>query len=169
MFFRSKLSDDEGKLIRGYRQRIVQEWKKHGIFEIAEQRLCDQARAIGKNGWLSDLELENIRWMIDTEIQLVNGSTADVEENQSEDDMARTSEGCEQIGNESDEMINKVPANVEGLDEEAQHIIDKQNNIITSNRNANGISFKKIDMKILKRRTAKVNRQTILSKLQVFG
>jgi len=62
-FFRSKPFDDEGKQIRGYRQRMMQEWKKHGIVEITEQRLCDQARAIRKNGWLSDLELENIRRM----------------------------------------------------------------------------------------------------------
>ena len=34
------------QLIRGYRQRMMQEWKKHGVFEISEQRLCDQARAI---------------------------------------------------------------------------------------------------------------------------
>ena len=147
-FFRSKQFDDEGKPIRGYRQRMMQEWKKHGIFEITKQRLCDQARAIRKNGWLSDLKLENIRRMINTESKIVNDSTAEVEENRTEDDMIRASEGCEQIGHESDELINKVAANVEELDEEAQYIIDKLNEIITGNRNANGISFKKIDMKI---------------------
>ena len=45
---------------------MMQEWKEHGVFEITEQRLCDQARAIRKNGWLSDLEFENIR-MIEAE------------------------------------------------------------------------------------------------------
>ena len=35
-----------------------------GIFESIEQRNCDQARTIKKNGWFSDLELEaNVsRW-----------------------------------------------------------------------------------------------------------
>ena len=28
------------------------------LFESTEQRVYDQARAIGKNGWLSQLELE---------------------------------------------------------------------------------------------------------------
>ena len=157
-FFRSRPFDDEGKPIRGYRQRMMQEWKKHGVFEISEQRLCDQARVIRKNGWLSDLELENIRRMIDTESQIANESTQHVEENQTEEDMIRTSEGNKEIGIEPNEIINNVTANMETIDEETHHIIDKLNDIITSNRNADGISFKKIDMKILKQTIAKVNR-----------
>ena len=81
-FFRSKPFDDDGKPIRGYRQRMMQEWKEHGVFEITEQRLCDQRRAIRKNSWLSNLELENVRRMIEAEIEIVNGSIEDVEENQ---------------------------------------------------------------------------------------
>jgi len=157
-FFRSKPFDDEGKPIRGYRQRMMHEWKKHGVFEINEQRLCDQARAIRKNGWLSDLELENIRRMIETESHIANGSTQYVEENQTEEDMIRQNKENEEIGNEADERLNNVAANVEALDEETHHIIDKLNDIITSNRNTDGISFKKIDVKILKQTTAKVNR-----------
>ena len=62
-FFRSKHFDDDGNPSRGYRQQLMQEGKEHGVSEINEQRLCDQARAIRKNGWLSDLELQNIRRM----------------------------------------------------------------------------------------------------------
>ena len=62
--FRSRPFDDDGKPIRRYRQQMMQEWKENGDFEITEQRLCDQARPIRKHGWLSDLELENIRRMI---------------------------------------------------------------------------------------------------------
>ena len=47
-FSRSKSFDDDGKQIRRYRQRMMEEWKEYGVFEITEQRLCDQARAIGK-------------------------------------------------------------------------------------------------------------------------
>ena len=61
---------------------MMQEWKEHGVFEITEQRLCDQRRAIRKNSWLSNLELENVRRMIEAEIEIVNGSIEDVEENQ---------------------------------------------------------------------------------------
>ena len=83
-FFRSKPFDDDGKPIRGYRQRMMQEWKEYGIFETTEQRLCNQARAIRKNSWLSELELENIRRVIEAESEITNESIEDVEENQTE-------------------------------------------------------------------------------------
>ena len=46
--------------------------------------MCDQARALSKNGWLPDLELENIRRMVEAESEIVNESTEDVEENETE-------------------------------------------------------------------------------------
>ena len=101
-FFRIKPSNDDGKPIRGYRQRMMREWKEHGVFEIVQQRLCDQAAAIRKKGWLSDLKLENIRRMIGTESEIVNEIIEDLEENQTEKDMVRTSERNEQIGDDSD-------------------------------------------------------------------
>ena len=157
-YFRSKPFDDEGKPIRGYRQLMMKEWEEHGVFEITEQRLCDQARAIRKNGWLSNLELENIRRMIDAENVMVNESIENVEENQTEGDMVRTIEGNEQIADDSDDLLNSMNANVETLDEETQHVVAQLNEILVSGREADGISFKKVDMNILSRTTAKVNR-----------
>ena len=136
----------------------MQEWKEHRGFEITEERLCDQARAIRKNGWLSDLELENIWRMIEAESEIVNESIEDVEENQTERNIVRTSERNEQIGDDSDETINNVAVNVETLDEETQLIIAQLNKILTGRRNTDGISFKKVDMNTLNRTTAKVNR-----------
>ena len=81
-FFRSKSFDDDSKPIRGYRQRMMQEWKEHGVFEITEQRLCDQARAIRKNSWK----------MTEAESEIVNESIEDVEEIQTERDIVRASE-----------------------------------------------------------------------------
>ena len=43
---------------RGYRKRMHSIWKELGVFEVSEQRLADQARAIRTNGWLSEIELE---------------------------------------------------------------------------------------------------------------
>ena len=140
-FLRSKPIDDDGKPIRGYKQRMMQEWKEHGVFEITEQRLREQARAIRKNGWLSDLELENIRRMIEAESEIMNESIEDVEENQTERDIVRTSERNEQIGDDSDETINNVAVNVETLDEDTQLIIAQLNKILAGGRNTDGISF----------------------------
>ena len=81
-FFRSKSFDDDSKPIRRYRQRMMQEWKEHGVFEITEQRLCDQARAIRKNSWK----------MTEAESEIVNESIEDVEEIQTERDIVRASE-----------------------------------------------------------------------------
>ena len=53
--------DENGVPVRGYRQRMYREWRERGMFNTSEQRLCDQARAIRKNGWLSEVELEAIR------------------------------------------------------------------------------------------------------------
>ena len=122
----------------------MQEWKEHGVFEITEQRLCDQARAIRKNGWLSDLELENIQRMIEAESEIVNESIEDVEENQTERDIVRTSERNEQIGDDSDETINNVAALVDTLDEETQRIIAQLKNILAGGRNTGGIFLKKL-------------------------
>ena len=140
-FFRSKPFDDDGKPIRGYRQRMMQEWKEHGVFEITEQRLCDQARAIRKNGWHCDSELKNIRRIIEAESEKVNESTDDEEENQTERAIVRTSERNEQIGDDSDETINNVAANVEKLDKKTQLIIAQLNKILAGGRNTDGISF----------------------------
>ena len=136
----------------------MQEWIEHGVFEITEQRLCDQARAIRKNCWLSDLELENIQRMIEAESEIMNESIEDVEENQTEGDIVRTSERNEQIGDDSDETINNVAVNAETFNEETQFIIVQLNKILAGGRNTDGIFFKKVGTNTLNRTTAKVNR-----------
>ena len=53
---------------------------------MTEKRFCDQGRAIRENGWLSDLELENIGRIMEAESEIVNENIEDVEENQTERD-----------------------------------------------------------------------------------
>ena len=59
------------------------------------------------------MELENIRRMIEAESEIVNESIEDVEENQTERNIVRTSERNEQIGDDSDETISNVAVNVQ--------------------------------------------------------
>ena len=132
--------------------------EKHGVFQITVQQLCDQARALRKNGWLSNLELDNIRRMIEAKSEIVNQSIEDVEENQTERNIIKTSERNEQIGEDSDETINSVVVNVETLDEDTQLIIAQLNKILAGRRNTDGISFQKVDMDTLNRTTARVNK-----------
>ena len=53
--------DEEGKAVRGYSRRMHNICKERYGTEITEQHLCDQARMIRKNEWITKLELENIR------------------------------------------------------------------------------------------------------------
>ena len=68
-FYRSKQFGEEGKPVRGYRQRMFREWRDTGLFESTKQCVCDQARAVRKNGWLSQLELEIIKRQVEDECQ----------------------------------------------------------------------------------------------------
>ena len=48
---------------------MFREWREWGMFESTEQRVCDQARAIRKNGWLPKLEMEAIKRHVEDESQ----------------------------------------------------------------------------------------------------
>ena len=137
-FFRTKPFDDDGKPIRGYMQRMMQEWKK--------------------NSWISDLELEIIWRMIEGENEIMTESIEDVEENHTDKDIVRTSKRIEQIGDGSDDTTNNVAANVEILDKESKLVITQLNKILASNRNNDGIYFRKFDMNSLNKTIAKVNK-----------
>ena len=74
--------------------------------------------------------------MIDAESEIVNESIEYVEENQTERDLIRTSEGNDQIDDDLDETINNVAANVKTLHEETQLIIAQLNDILAGGRKA---------------------------------
>ena len=61
---------------RNYRKRMLDAWNEIGLFELNEQKLAGQARAIKVNQWLSDLELERIRLEVERE-QSVSSMPAD--------------------------------------------------------------------------------------------
>ena len=126
-YYRSTPVAEDGTPIRGYRRRLHREWKERGIFEETEQRVCDQARAIRKNGWLTELELEEIKRKIaadmevSEEVETVNISVADVEESM---------EGINQAGNQQNsnqETINPIVAEVEESVEGINQIGNLQN------------------------------------------
>ena len=79
--------------------------------------------------------------MIEAEHERVNESIEDVEENQTEGNIVRTSERNEQVGDALDEIISNVVATIETLDEETQFITAQLNKILASGRNTDGISF----------------------------
>ena len=60
-YFLCRLFDEEGKPIRGLRKRIHNIWNERQGLKVTEQRLCDQARMIRMNGWLTELEMNAIK------------------------------------------------------------------------------------------------------------
>ena len=52
--------------VRGYRQRFHAFWKEKGLFLVGEQKLCDQVLMIQRKGWLSQLQLEEIKRLVES-------------------------------------------------------------------------------------------------------
>ena len=54
--------------VRVYRQRFDAFWKEKGLFQAGEQRSCDQVQVqmIQKKGWLPQLQLEDIRRLLES-------------------------------------------------------------------------------------------------------
>ena len=117
-FYRSKPFDEEGKPVRGYRQRMFREWRDRGLFESTEQRVCDQARAIRKNGWLSQLELETIKRQVEDEFQGELGEDVAMELETVENKY--TTENEDMVENE----VEAVAEEIVNVEEVNNHVID---------------------------------------------
>ena len=120
-FYRSKPFDEEGKPVRGYRRRMFREQGDRGLFESTEQRICDQGRAIRKNRWLSQLELETIKRQVEDEFQGKFGEDAakEVETVENED----TAENEDMVKNETESVVEEI-VNVEEVNNNVIDTID---------------------------------------------
>ena len=116
-FYRSKPFDEEGKPVRGYRQRIFREWRDRGLFKSTEQHVCDQARAIRKCGCLSQLELEAVKRQVEDGFQGEFGEDAAME--------VETVKNEDRADNE-----DMVENEVESVVEEIVNVEEVNNNVI---------------------------------------
>ena len=117
-FYRSKRFDEEGKPVRGYRQRMFREWRDRGLFESTEQSVCDQARGIKKNGWLSQ-QLEAIKGQVADEFQGEFGDDAVAEVETVENTTENETMVENEVGSVAEEIVN-----VEGVN---NNVIDSVN------------------------------------------
>ena len=136
---------------------MFREWKDKGTFESTEQRVCDQARTIRKNGWLSELELEMIRRKIEDESQLVSAMD---EDNEDEVNMDLKLNDIEDEGdgqmNEAIEVVD-VEENDDEISQENKQVVDRLKQIILQGRTSDGILFKKVNKRSLRAQTERVN------------
>ena len=115
------------------------------MFESTEQRVCDQARTIRKNGWLSELELEAIKMQVEGESQ---GKIC------REQDVTVDAEAVETYVGTVEEEINDTKDSIGDTEgdssEEHQAIVAQLEIIIVEGRTGDGIMFNKMDKKVLK-------------------
>ena len=148
-FYSARPFDENGVPKRGYRQRMFRAWKERGVFNTTEQRLCDQARAIRKNGWLTDFELESIKRRV-----LQHDEVDGIDER--EEVLPRLDvEGEINEGYKADVRI-EVNEEVEITPEELQ-IIEEVKELLTEEEDDKYIMFKKVNRKKLRDKTQEVN------------
>ena len=169
MFYRSKPFDEEGTPVRGYKQRMFREWRDRGLLESTEQRVCDQVRAIRKNGWFSQLDLKTVKRQVEDECQGDFGEdvATEVETVEYED----TAENEDMIKNEAESVAEKI-VNVEelnnnvidrvddtrhNLNDKHRRIVEGLNEIMLEGKTGEDIMFKKVDKKTLKVQIDRVN------------
>ena len=118
-YCRSKPINENGVPIRGYHKRMYREWQDRGLFKATEQRICNQARAIGKNGWLSEVELEAIRKKVLMEMEDRERTEGKTDDNEQREQVENQTEG---------QMEEKM---VDGyIDvEEGETLLDKNNDL----------------------------------------
>ena len=157
-YLKSKPVNENGVPIRGYRQRMFRVWQEIGLFESTEQRICDQARAISKNGWLSELEIEVIKRKInqeetgDTNIQGLGDATTD--ENMKDDEIQQEEEEFD-TQDEPGDGANITELN--DISEEARGIISEILELSKSGEN-NPVNFKKANQRQVEEITNRINQ-----------
>ena len=129
-FYRSRPFDEERKPVRGYRQKMFREWRDRGLFELTEERVCDQARAIRKNGWLLQLELEAIKRQVEDEFQgeLGEDAATEVETAENEDTAKNEAMVENEAKSVAEEIVNveEVNNNVIGSVDDTRHTLNDE-------------------------------------------
>ena len=168
-FCRWKPFDEEGKPARGYRQRMSRKCKDRGLFKSTEQRVCDQARVIRKNGWLSQLELETIKRQVEdefqgefgedaaTEVETVENENTAENEDMVENEVESVAEEIANVEEVNNNVIDSVDDTRHNLNDEHRKIVERLNEIKLEGKASDGIMFKKVDKKTLKVETDRVN------------
>ena len=138
---------DNGKPVRGYRRRMHGFWKERQSFNITEQRLCDQARLIRKNNWLTALQLAEIKDRV-WNVNVVEGT-----DNYAGD----VGEEVVEVNNTVKDDAFLISANIEELNNEDREIIEELTSIIKNDLHIELQGFKKVDKTLLRKHVKSIN------------
>ena len=130
-------------------------WKERQGLKVTEQRLCDKARMIRMNGWLTELEMNAIKkGMMNENVNKDDENSG----NEDNDDQGEATENkCENLANVLQNIVSLSFENVEGRSEEEKIMIKRFIAIAEHNLDEEVNGFKKVDRNLLKDWTMKVN------------
>ena len=118
---------------------MFKEWRARGMFESKEQSVCYQARAVRKNGWLSEYELEAMKRQVEGELFREQDVSDDAE-------TVKTDVGLVEAEiNDAEDSIGDTEGH---LSEENQAIVKKLKKIMVKRTTSDGIMFKKVGKKV---------------------
>ena len=140
--------------IRGYRKRMLSLWQQKGMFWVSEQRLVDQANAIRRNSWMTELEIEELE-------RKVTGSDSVIAAE------ARNVEALpDQVGEDRRNVLPEVGAEeqADSLDEEELAIVMEIAEVIGRGRKGKLPALRNVPKEKLLEETAKVDK--VLSKFK---
>ena len=127
---------------------MFKEWRARGMFASIESSVCDQARAVRKNGWLSERELEALKRQVEGELCREQDVPDDAE-------TLETDVGpVEAEVNDAEDSIGDTEGD---LSKQHQAIVKKLRKVMVKGRTSDGIMFKKVDKKVSEVQTDRVN------------
>ena len=139
---------------------MCREWRERGVFEATEQRVCDQARAIRKNGWLTDLELEEIRRNIRDKNELDEIEDEENQENYNDTEDPVVEERITATADDPENNLENEHYTVlihEEATEEEKKILNRLLQVMRDQKHGYVCDFK-VDRWKLQQGSAKVNR-----------
>ena len=125
-------------------------WNDREMFKCSEQRLCDQARAIRKNEWLTLVELEEIKRRVLQEDE----QEVDLTEERNVNDTDNVD--VEEV--EQEEVEIEITREEVYMNEEQREIVDSILNMMKEDNWEAPKGFKKIERSKLDQETKKVNQ-----------
>ena len=157
--------NENGAPIRGYRKLMFRIRQEIGPFESTEQRVCDQARAIRKNGWSSEVETELLKRLIEVEDgteKIESGSIFENEDTTGEVENVNISTQQRDMDNENDTVRLLNIEERDGLSVEDELLIAEIIEVYISDEKIN-VSFKRANQQQFKNIVKEVN--TVMDKI----
>lgn len=145
---------------RGFRKRMHTIWKEKGLFDLSEQKLAGQARAIKANSWLSEVELDDIKRKAENEN--THDSREEVEPQENPDVVIRTDNNVQVIDDVETPPyftdLNEKRMKEDGMSEDDIRIWKMMRDELLNPDDQEPINLRFYDRKRLKKVTTQVNQ-----------